>query len=107
MADSSKLNKLRQQVGANASEDALLLMYLADAEQAILNHLYPMNEDITQSLPLRYESRQVEIAAYLYNKRGAEGETSHNENGISRTYENGSIPDSMLADIIPYGSVIK
>jgi len=94
-------------VGANASEDDLLLMYLTDAERAILNHLYPMDEDVAHTLPTRYESRQVEIAAYLYNKRGAEGETSHNENGISRSYENGSIPDSMLSDIIPYGSVIS
>lgn len=108
MADEYKLTKLRQQVGADASEDDLLLMYLTDAERAILNHLYPMEEydDIPHTLPNRYASRQVEIAAYLYNKRGAEGETSHNENGISRTYENGSIPDSMLSDIIPYGSVI-
>ena len=89
MADNPKLNKLRLMVGANESEAALLLMYLADAERAILNHLYPMEEDMSHTLPARYESRQVEIAAYLYNKRGAEGETSHNENGISRSYENG------------------
>jgi len=107
VADSYKLTKLRLMVGANASEDDLLLMYLTDAERAILNHLYPMDEDVAHTLPTRYESRQVEIAAYLYNKRGAEGETSHNENGISRSYENGSIPDSMLSDIIPYGSVIS
>lgn len=107
MADSCKLTKLRLMVGANASEDDLLLMYLTDAERAILNHLYPMDEDVAHTLPTRYESRQVEIAAYLYNKRGAEGETSHNENGISRSYENGSIPDSMLSDIIPYGNVIS
>ena len=107
MADSYKLTKLRLMVGANASEDDLLLMYLTDAERAILNHLYPMDEDVAHTLPTRYESRQVEIAAYLYNKRGVEGETSHNENGISRSYENGSIPDSMLSDIIPYGSVIS
>ena len=107
MADSYKLTKLRLMVGANASEDDLLLMYLTDAERAILNHLYPMDEDVAHTLPTRYESREVEIAAYLYNKRGAAGETSHNENGISRSYENGSIPDSMLSDIIPYGSVIS
>jgi hypothetical protein len=107
VADSSKLIKLRLQVGADASEDELLLMYLADAEQAILNHLYPMDDDVTHSLPTRYESKQIEIAAYLYSKRGAEGELSHTENGISRSYESGSIPRSMLSDIIPYGSVIS
>lgn len=106
MADNEKLTKLRLMVGAMESEDALLLMYLTDAERAILNHLYPMDDE-AHTLPNRYESRQVEIAAYLYNKRGAEGETSHNENGISRSYESGWIPDSMLSDIIPFGSVVS
>ena len=106
MANTNLLNKLRLMVGANESEDALLLMYLTDAENAIRNRLYPM-EDTEMIIPARYESRMVEIAAYLYNKRGAEGETSHSENGISRSYESGSIPTSMLSDIIPYGSVIS
>ena len=104
MAD-AKVIKLRQMVGANVSDDELLLMYLECAERAILNRLYPM-DDKARGLPVRYESRQIEIAAYLYNKRGAEGETSHTENGISRSYENGSIPTSMLSDIIPFGRVI-
>lgn len=107
MAGNNKLDKLRLMVGANESEDNLLLIYLTDAESAILNRLYPMEEELNYTLPARYESRVIEIADYLYNKRGAEGETSHNENGISRSYENGSIPESMLSDIIPFGSVIK
>lgn len=106
MADNYRLTKLRRQVGADASEDDLLLMYLTDAERAIVNRLYPM-EDTDCTIPDVFESRLVEIAAYLYNKRGAEGEISHNENGITRTYESASIPESMLSDIIPYGSVIS
>jgi hypothetical protein len=91
--------------GAEKSDDELLLMYLNDAEKAIINRLYPM-EDMDCTLPDVFEGRMIEIAAYLYNKRGAEGEISHNENGISRTYESGSIPESMLSDIIPFASVI-
>ena len=45
MADSYNLTKLRRLVGANESEDDLLLMYLTDAERAILNRLYPMDEE--------------------------------------------------------------
>ena len=105
MADSTLLDTLRRLVEANTSEDDLLLVYLDAAKSAILNRLYPM-EDSAKEVPARYSSRLVEIAAYLYNKRGAEGETLHVENGISRSYEGGSIPNSMLADIIPYGSVI-
>ena len=106
MADNYRLTKLRMTVGAKSGEDELLLMYLTDAERAIVNRLYPM-DDTDCTIPDKYESRLVEIATYLYNKRGAEGEISHNENGISRTYESASIPDSMLSDIIPYGRVIS
>ncbi len=108
MADLCKLIKLRRMVGVSKGEDDLLLMYLKDAELAILNRLYPMENNIeAHALPTRYESRQVEIAVYLYNKRGAEGEVSHNENGIARTYESASVPESMLSDILPYASIIS
>lgn len=105
MTENYKLKRLKLAVGADSSEEELLLMYLSDAERAILNRLYPL-DDTVSVIPDRYSSRQIEIAVYLYNKRGAEGEISHNENGINRTYESASIPDSMLSDIIPYGSVI-
>ena len=38
----------------------------------------------------------------MLNKRGAEGEVSHTENGISRTYEKADIPTSMLRTIVPH-----
>lgn len=106
MTDSCKLEKLRRMVGADVSEDQLLLLYLADAEAVICNRLYPM-DDTPRPMPERYTAKQIEIAVYLYNKRGAEGEISHNENGINRTYESAAIPDSMLRDIIPYGRVLS
>lgn len=105
MAGNYKLERLRRIVEANQSEDDLLLMYLHAAEQAILNRLYPMS-DVSTSLPSKYESRQMEIAMYLYNRQGSEGEIAHKENGIDRTYESASIPPSMLSDIIPFGTVI-
>ena len=37
--------------------------------------------------------------------RGAEGEKSHSENGISRTYENAELPDSLLREITPIAGV--
>ena len=58
-----------------------------------------------KAVPTKYEYRQCEIAAFLLNKRGAEGQTAHNENGVGRSYEGGNIPASMLADIAPYCGV--
>ena len=67
----------------------------------ILNRLY-LKRSGDEVLPAEYELLQCEIAAYLINKRGAEGETSHSENGINRSYESGDVPESMLKSIIPF-----
>ena len=85
--------------------DNVLDAYLAIAGQKILNRAYPYDNTV-KDVPTRYGYLQCEIAAYLLNKRGAEGEVSHTENGISRTYENADVPDSMLKDVIPMCGVI-
>jgi len=50
----------------------------------------------------KYEDKIVPLAVTGYLKAGAEGETIHSENGISRQYGNGGkYPKEMLNDIIP------
>ena len=58
-------------------------------------------------VPEKYGALQCEIAAYMLNKRGAEGQTSHSENGITRSYENADVPSSMLKVVTPHVGVIK
>jgi hypothetical protein len=67
--------------------------------------VYPYDSTVTE-VPNRYETKQVEIAVYLYNKRGAEGQTAHNENGINRTYESADVPESLMRGITPFVGVI-
>jgi len=96
------LTNLKLYLGiTDTSEDTLLSFLLNVAGQKILDRLYPF-DDTKTSVPSRYLMKQVEIAQFLYNKRGAEGETSHSENGISRTYENADIPESLMKGIVPY-----
>lgn len=85
--------------------DSVILTYLNIAGEKILNRAYPYDDSITE-IPKRYNMLQCEIAAYLLNKRGAEGETSHSENGISRSYENADVPESLMANIVPFVGVI-
>lgn len=82
--------------------------FLTMAGQAILNRAYPFVSEEEMSgltVPVRYQNLQCEIAAFLLLKRGAEGETVHNENGINRSYENGRIPYSMLKEVVPFCGV--
>lgn len=82
-------------------QDSALTVYLDLAGKKIINKAFPYDSTQTE-VPPRYDFLQCEIAAYLWNKRGAEGETSHTENGISRSYENADVPSSMLKEIVPF-----
>ena len=108
MSDTEKLIMLRVMVGDNGSlewSDDVLLTYLTIAGRKIINRAYPFREDV-DIVPKRYGILQCEIACYLLNKRGAEGETSHSENGISRAYGSADVPESMLSDVIPFCETI-
>lgn len=103
-----KLILLRTMVGQSDSEnwtDEVLLAYLDIAGREIIRRVYPFRADATE-VPDKYNTLQCEIATYLLNKRGAEGETSHSENGISRSYENSGVPESMLKSVTPFCGVI-
>jgi len=101
-----KLQTLKLLTGATDSEDGLLLALLSLAEGKILERLYPYDHS-KETMPTRYVGKQIEIAVYLYNKQGAEGQTAHSENGISRTYGSADVPESMLRGIAPFVGGIK
>ena len=81
-------------------------VYLQMAEQKILDRLYPyrtMNRG--DGVPEMYHVLQCELAARLFLRRGSEGEKSHEENGVNRTY--GSVDDEdILQRIVPYAAVM-
>lgn len=98
--------KARLSALTGETDDDILLTFLDIAAEKVLTKCYPYRrEGEEKSVPSRYQGAQLEIAVYLLNKRGAEGETTHNENGINRAYESASVPDSMLKGIIPFAAV--
>ena len=105
MSQAEKLQLLKAMVGGSDNEE-VLLTYLNIAGRKILNRAYPYGTDETE-VPARYDFLQCEIAAYLLNKRGAEGQTAHSENGISRTYESADVPESLIGAVTPMIGVIK
>ena len=109
MTELEKLTLCRAMVDQPAESeewsDDVLKSYLTIAGQKILNRAYPYDDTVTD-VPRRYGYLQCEIATYLLNKRGAEGETSHSENGVSRTYAGADVPESMLSEVIPHCGVI-
>lgn len=104
MTQDEKLTALKAMVG-DSDSDAVLLTYLALAGNKIITKAYPYNPEV-EEVPKQYEYLQVEIAAYMMNKRGAEGQITHSENGIQRQYENADVPYSMLKTITPFCGTI-
>lgn len=87
------------------TNEGVLSTYLMLAKEAIMQYAFPVSER-PEEMPSQYDALQLEIAAYKLNKRGAEGETSHSENGVSRSYENADIPRALLRRIVPYAGVV-
>lgn len=109
MTEVDKLSLLRAMVGTpNTDEnwsDDVLISYLTIAGRKIINRAYPYDDEVTE-VPRRYGYLQCEIACYLLNKRGAEGQTGHTENGVSRSYESADVPESMLSEVIAHVGVL-
>ena len=109
MTEVEKLSLLRVMVGEPADDenwsDDVLISYLKIAGEKIINRAYPYDDTVTE-VPRRYGVLQCDIAKYLLNKRGADGETAHSENGISRTYENADVPESMMSEVISHVGVL-
>lgn len=105
MTSSEMMAVLRDMVGQDVS-DALADAYLSLAKEAIVNRMFPYSENACwDDVPGRLHVNACEIACYLINKRGAEGETTHSESGVSRTYASAGIPAAMLAGIVPHVGV--
>lgn len=102
MTDEEKLTMLKSMT--EETDDDVLSTYLTLAKGVVLSRAYPYTEEDT--VPTKYDTVHVEIAAYMLNKRGAEGETAHSENGVSRSYEDGDIPPTLLRRILPMAGVI-
>ena len=91
MTNEEKLTMLKSMT--EETDNEVLSTYLTLAKGVVLSRAYPYSEEDT--VPAKYDTVHVEIAAYMLNKRGAEGETAHSENGVSRSYEDGDIPPTL------------
>ena len=99
MTDAEKLNILMTMLDDDVSTN-VANTFLKAAEQAVINLAFPFG-DGTEVMPEKYEEVQIEIAAYLINKRGAEGEVTHTEGGVTRTYESADLPLALRTRITP------
>ena len=105
--DSQKqLLKLKNRLGIKETgEDELLTDFLDSAKAEILARRYPFG-NYPEGLDIRYADLQLRIAVVMYNKQGAEGQKSHSENGVSRSYASANVSEDLLREITPKAGVV-
>ena len=101
MTSDEKLLSFKKRIEPDTASDDLLSELLEQAGAIVLNRRFPFGYPVDTVVPLQYARLQIAIAIELFNKRGAEAQTAHSENGINRTYEAGDISPSLLKQIIP------
>lgn len=107
MTNDEKIKQLEVLILPDTATNETLMDILLIAEGIVLNRRYPFGPPENAEVPVQYEHIQLQVALELYAKRGAEGQTAHNENGISRTYETADVSNSLLRKIVPLaGSVM-
>lgn len=108
MTEQKKIDMLRRMMEDDDTDEGVLSVYLELAGQKILNRMYPYKEDYDDvTVPDRYVAVQLKIANYMLNKRGAEGQIQHIENGIHRNYGSSDIPNEMLNEVVPFCQAIR
>ena len=95
----TQLERLKLRIPENKN-DLELEDVLESAKAVILSRRYPFGEQPTE-IESKYMDLQIRIAVEMYNKRGVEGQTSHSENGVSRSYSSSSVSEELLREITP------
>ena len=78
---------------------------LESAKAVILSRRFPFGEQPNE-IEDKYKDLQIRIAVEMFNKCGAEGETAHSENGVSRSYASASVSEDLLKEITPKVGVV-
>lgn len=110
MNEVEMIDRMREIIGPDdlvGVTDELLLYYIDQAAERILNRRYPFRRPACAKVEPQYKELQLEAAIILFNKRGIEAESLHSENGVSRSYGGEQdLPIWLMAQITPKGMVV-
>lgn len=108
MTDAEKLKTVKTLLGSGGGivpSDETLKTYISVAGQEILNWKYHLVGGVPNgvvAVPTMEEIKQVYAVVAGYTHAGAEGQSSHSENGISRAYKYGDMLQYIHDNVLPY-----
>lgn len=109
MTEAQKLIMVKALLGiTDSTEDSTLEMYLAFSKQEIINWKYssvgiPEKADV----PQEDETTQIMAVVNGFSISGAENETMHIENGISRMFKYTDMVNYIRNHVIAYAGGLK
>lgn len=103
-----KVEMLITLLGVEQSEQLTntLEVYLDAASREIINWRYSYAESKPDEVPEEYEMTQVYAVIAGYSTSGAENQTSHSENGISRVFKYEDMIAYIRGHVIPIARCI-
>ena len=109
MTDAQKLNMVKTLLedGGEMPSDTKLNAYIELAGKEILNWIYHLvgNMPDGAEVPAEYEVTQIYAVVAGYTHAGAEGQRTHNENGISRTFVYADMLDYIRQNVLAIARV--
>ena len=83
----------------------VLLILVQRAIRKVCAKRYPFGytETEKETAVVRYRDTIFAAAVYYWAKQGADGESNHSENGISRAYEK---EDDIYFDVVPMAKIL-
>lgn len=104
MTDEQKVQMIQQLITDMTVTSEEIRSYLALSADRIINRIWPFG-GAPMAWPSQYDLVQVQLAVRMIARKGGEGEISHSENGVSRTYD--SVDDEdILNQLAPYAGVM-
>ncbi|MFA6851495.1 MAG: phage head-tail connector protein [Selenomonadaceae bacterium] len=91
------------------THDDELVTYLTFAKNEILSWLYSSDAESEKSVtdvPRCYEQTQIMACIVGFDISGAENQTSHNENGIQRSFKYSDMLQYIRSNVSPFIGVV-
>lgn len=104
-----KLDALKTLLGVDDTrDDALLIAYLKSAQCELLAWKYGYLPEASRPSEVPACDEQTQIWAVIagYSQRGAENQSSHSENGISRSFAHSDMVQYIRANTVPVVGVV-
>ncbi len=89
--------------------DDVATLYVERARCLILNRRHPFSADpMAEAWEARHDMLACEMAAAMWWKHGADGQTASRENGIYRAWDHldAYVPSGLLQRVVPIAAVV-